>query len=209
MKFKLLALFACLLVLPLFVTQAKGESADIFEASFTSLPLAPGYLDCTGPYTETVNCGDTVNGDTTGAPSWGSIYPCWSSYNMSGPEKVHVLTLSGPANITATLTAGDTNLDVLILSDCDTNACVVADDTSAVYNNAAPGTYYILVDGRDGYAGTYTLTINCELLPTPTPTVTPTPPPVPTTSPFGVALLIIAMTLILGMLTWKFSARRG
>jgi hypothetical protein len=46
---------------------------------------------------------------------------------------------------------------------------------SVTYSGAPAGTYYVSVDGWQGWAGSYTLELTCLTAPTPTPSPTPTP----------------------------------
>ena len=190
-----------------YIVSGKSLKDDIFSESmnWASAPMM-SFMDCTGPTTVSITCGSIYDDTTADGPSWANSYNCWS-YNMTGPEKVHILQLSQNAHLTVTISNTIDELDVFILSDCDTNACVFGNDFTILYPNAPAGTYYIVVDGRDGNSGYYTLTVNCEFLPTPTPTVTPTPPPIPTLSNFSLFFLIILFSLILSSITWKLTRK--
>jgi len=139
--------------------------------------VVDGYEGASGLYTLTVDipneafsCTEAVeledkvpySGSTAGASSLISLYSC-SYWDESGPERVHVITTTGTGDIMATLTdlTVDVDLDVFILDACGPLSCVAAGDTEAVYEDAPPGTYYIVVDGYDGASGSYTLTV-CE-----------------------------------------------
>jgi hypothetical protein len=124
-----------------------------------------------GPYTLTVNAvcsapvnltlGAPYNGTTVGAPSNVSSYNC-SGWTESGPEVVHRITTTMTGDLRAELSnLGGVDLDVFILSDCTAGSCLpgAAGDNAAIYSNAPPGTYYIVVDGYLSAAGSYTLTV--------------------------------------------------
>jgi uncharacterized protein YktA (UPF0223 family) len=93
------------------------------------------------------------------ASSLVSAYTC-ESWDESGPEQVHVITTRGTGTITAALSDISVDLDVFILDACSPLNCAAAGDSEAVYENAPPGTYYIVVDGYDGASGSYTLTVD-------------------------------------------------
>ncbi len=98
-----------------------------------------------------------------GANSNVTTYNC-IGWDESGPEKVYKITTIGTKNIAATLSnlSSGADLDVFILSNCSSNSCLANGDTTATYNNATQGTYYIVVDGYLSNSGSYTLTVNCN-----------------------------------------------
>jgi C1A family cysteine protease len=130
------------------------------------------------PPTPTLNCstataltmGKAYNGKTLATdPAKVSRYACTNRIE-SGPEKVHKVTTTVTGDLTATLTnLSGKDLDVIILNACDPTACVAFGDTQAIYANAPPGTYYLVVDGNNGALGSYTLT---PTLVTPAPDLT-------------------------------------
>ena len=89
-----------------------------------------------------------------------------SSWDETGPEIVHRIVTTGYGNITATLSNLSANLDVFLLNACSPSSLVAYGDSAASYANAPPGTYYVVVDGRSGAAGAYTLTVT-QSCPTP------------------------------------------
>jgi len=128
-----------------------------------------------GPYTITIEseCGPAVtltagvpySSETNGGPvSTVDTYNC-SSWNESGPEKIHKITTTSTGTIKATLSNMSVDLDVFILDSCQAISCLAFGGTIAEYEDAPPGTYYIVVDGYYGAAGAYTLTVDtlsCE-----------------------------------------------
>ncbi len=151
------------------------------SATYNRAPPGPHYIvvdgysnpDITaqGPYTLTVNavCSAPVNltlgapyrNTTIGAPSNASSYNC-SDWSESGPEVVHSITTTMKGDLRAELSdLGGVDLDVFILSDCTKDSCLPGayGDNAVTYSNAPPGTYYIVVDGFLGAAGSYTLTV--------------------------------------------------
>jgi hypothetical protein len=118
-----------------------------------------------------IACGQQVSGDTTGRANHIDDYDC-VGWDESGPEVVYSLDLPtalAPYTITATLSDLSVDLDVFLLS---TEGCYAGDcagDTSnpdgdtATATGVTGGTYYIVVDGYSGAAGSYTLSVACDL----------------------------------------------
>lgn len=127
-------------------------SADIEDQDFTaSFPL-----DCGGA--TTLTSGVSFMGDTTGRNSDVAGYSC-IFWNEDGPEQVHVINTLGGGDIVATLSDHSVDLDVFILSECEVLACRAHGDNTTSITNAGTGTYYVVVDGYNGAAGTYTLDV--------------------------------------------------
>ena len=122
--------------------------------NFTATAASSG-LDCSSAVTLT--SGTAYSSTTSGSPSNVSTYSC-TSWNESGPEKVHKVTTTATGDISATLSGMSADEDVFILSACDPDSCNASGDTSATYSSAPAGTYYIVVDGYNGASGSYTLT---------------------------------------------------
>jgi hypothetical protein len=130
-----------------------------------------------GPYTIniTAQCSPPVEltlgaaylGTTLGNPSNVVSYP-GSPWSETGPEAVHRITTSRTGIIRAELnsiTPVGQDLDVFILSDCVADTMLAFGGQAAEYANAPPGTYYVVVDGYNGSAADYSLTvtsISCE-----------------------------------------------
>jgi len=117
-------------------------------------------LDCSSAVT--ADCGGSYGDDTTGSPSNVDYYGCGGWYE-SGPEDVYVITTSSTGYIRASFSDMEpgVDLDVFILSDCNEGACEAYGNNEAIYADAPPGTYYIVVDGYYGDAGSYMLDIAC------------------------------------------------
>ena len=108
-----------------------------------------------------LNCGVAYNGTTVDGQNIVNKYTGLSWHN-TGKEKVHKITTSYPGRISATLSnLNGKNIDVFILKYADRNCLLASGDSIAIADDAEAGTYYILVDGRYGAEGSYTLTINC------------------------------------------------
>ncbi|NLE76976.1 MAG: DNRLRE domain-containing protein [Chloroflexi bacterium] len=142
-----------------------------------------------------ISCGGVYTGDTTDGPRVVSQYSC-RGWDESGPEAVHVLTLTVAQPLTVSLYYDDAvrDLDVFVLGAPDPEACLAAGDTYAILNPAPAGTYWVVVDGYGGSSGPFTLEVACPLEPGQTPTVTPTPTAT-ATSPSGSGTLFLPLML--------------
>ncbi len=116
--------------------------------------------DCSTPLS--LVCGVPFTGNTTASANNYSTYSC-NSNTYSGNENVHELTLTDTTDIDVSLTnINGKDLNLILLSSCDTTACIQAADTLLLANSLLPGTYYIVVDGADtNDFGAYTLNLNC------------------------------------------------
>lgn len=138
-----------------------------------------------GPYTIQVNCFSPNDSSgtclipidlTCGIPYQGRTYNGTSDFNQYscasqlefGKEKIHRITIDSKAKITASLSnLRGVDLDVHILSSCDTSSCIARNDNIAIADSLPAGTYYIVVDGYGGdttQQGTYTLTVFCDYI---------------------------------------------
>jgi hypothetical protein len=150
-----------------FVVGAPGYDSDRGKAYLLFSNLVG---ICSIP--RSITCGQQVSGDTTGSTSHHLTYSCepWAG-DESGPEVIYSLSLPdsvAPYTVTATLSdLGPNDLDVFILSPggCETGACATASsygDLEAPAIGVTGGTYYIAVDGYNGAAGSYTLSVACQ-----------------------------------------------
>jgi hypothetical protein len=125
-------------------------------------------------------CKGVFPGDTRGKPNNTSRYGDLS-WDESGSEDVYLLHKTVTSDLTVRLVWQDwgLDLDVFLLSGPDPDLLMPGGygDHDFTYRDLAPGTYYVAVDGYQGSAGAYQLSIDCEGEPTPTPTITPTPSP--------------------------------
>ena len=115
-------------------------------------------LNCSGALP--VSCAGQYRGDTRGASSNVTYYSC-KGWRESGPETVYILTTETAGDIVASLDGLSEDLDVFILSACDSMSCLAYGDNTAKYPDAPPGTYYIVVDGYKGASGSFTLSVRC------------------------------------------------
>jgi len=108
--------------------------------------------------TVTVDSADTLQNDTTGAVSELPGYSCFG-WDESGPEQIYKLEVTEQLVLYAGLSDLQSDLDLFLLDDCDTDACIAHANTEFATLVAA-GTYYLVVDGYQGAAGPYTLVIS-------------------------------------------------
>ncbi len=128
-----------------------------------------------------IACGQAVVGNTSGAASMASVYNCAPWLPLTGPERVFSLSLGAGANVDALLSGMNSDLDLLLLANANSAACIVHGDNAISAHGLAAGVYSLVVDGFDGAAGPFQLNVWCPLAvtPTATPTVTPTATPQP------------------------------
>ena len=105
--------------------------------------------------------GQIYQGNTrTALSSVASYEGC--SWNESGSEVLHRITTTAAGRLRAEISnidPADQDLDVFILTDCVAGAAVTYGDMVAEYENAPPGTYYIVVDGYNGDYAAYDLLV--------------------------------------------------
>lgn len=95
-------------------------------------------------------------------------YGC-SPHAYPGQERVFLFSPAGTGQVTLTLNpGGGVDLDVMVLrGSCGQGAtCVAFGDTSAVFNVVAGESFYLVVDGRDGATGSFSLQAACAFPPT-------------------------------------------
>ncbi|MFH1435073.1 MAG: hypothetical protein ABIJ56_05085, partial [Pseudomonadota bacterium] len=117
-------------------------------------------------------CGMSVTGNTAGSGATDVIdsYSCYW-LDETGPEYAYSFSSGSSRSVTFTIdNLSSTFLDLFVLVDngggCNPSSCIeysATDDASdSVTVDVNPGvTYYILVDGYAGTAGTYRFRVNC------------------------------------------------
>ncbi len=133
--------------------QTGGPDGTANECS-TALPL---------------HCGDQLNHSTLvqGRADVWSTYPVTQRLE-SGRETIYELR---PDDLLVMLQLKNltTDLDVFLLSACDTSSSIAptsrssssVNDKMALFEIQTGKTYYVVVDGYDGAAGSYTLEVDC------------------------------------------------
>ncbi len=141
------------------VNAAEGE----FDLSLNCTAVStPNSGTCGNPIA--LSCNQPHSGTVLNGVSNFDSYSCAGS--QMGKEKIHTITLTQSADITATLTGLSSDLDVHILTSCDASTCLSTGDNSATATNLSAGTYYVVVDGNDANlaypSGDYTLRVVCS-----------------------------------------------
>ncbi|MCP4871000.1 MAG: hypothetical protein GY898_20025 [Proteobacteria bacterium] len=116
--------------------------------------------------TEEATCGWSVSATTADATNAIDSYPC-SSWDATGPEVAYTFVPTESGSVTAAMSdiqAGQ-DLDLYILVDegagCDSNTCYAYGNMDATFDVVAGETYYLVVDGYYGAAGTFSLDLTC------------------------------------------------
>ncbi|MBL7808492.1 MAG: T9SS type A sorting domain-containing protein [Saprospiraceae bacterium] len=137
-------------------------------SKFFTTCLSSGTGVCSNPYTAA--CGNTYSGNNgNGVNNYNSYSGAGVNFTqMYGPEIFYELILaqSGPISISLTGLAAGKDLDLIVLSSCNSNSIVAysgnANNSSEYINVTLPaGTYKIVVDGWNYAVSNYTLTVNC------------------------------------------------
>lgn len=125
-----------------------------------------GLLDCSGAIPVTLD--QTYVGTTVGAPSNVDFYDC-SFFDESGPEVVYVLNLPVAANFSVNLIPeAGVDLDLAVLDQCDEDlGCLIVADFGVSTNTPLSGTFYFVVEGYAGAAGSFTIEFIADPLPEP------------------------------------------
>jgi hypothetical protein len=100
---------------------------------------------------------DYAFADTTAGEGVVDAYGCEPAWDESGPEHVYVLTASEDLVADAWLLDNDPDLDLVVLSDCESDSCLAQANSEVSIVLGAGETVYLVVDGFDGAAGAYDL----------------------------------------------------
>lgn len=164
----------CASLVVVFAMPAQAEKGDVFRAhgdtsdrpTVQDLANDKGLLDCSGAIPVVLD--QTYVGDTNTGVNNVSSYSC-SFFDESGPELVYVLELAEPANFTVNLIPeAGVDLDLAVLDQCDEDlGCLIVADTGVSTVVPQVGTIYLVVDGYNGAAGSFTLELIEDPLPEP------------------------------------------
>ena len=131
------------------------------------LGMDRGMLDCSG-MVELAD-GVTSYGTNVGAVNNVSLYGC-SSWSETGGEVVHHIYLDGWYNWSMVVNMGGCDLDIAVLNMCDEDlGCIGVVDGNVNGINGWTGDVYFVVDGYNGAACSFDITV----------TLTPFTPPEP------------------------------
>jgi len=143
---------------------------DTTESDITDIETADGDENVC-PNSTILNCGDTIYGNTNAddlTNNW-SAYSC-SARSEGGNEKVYSFTTETRCKVEITLNDLSTDLDIFLLSSCDSFACQAFSSTpldiqekeQILYNTEPNKKYFLAVDGYNDSSGTYTLKVDCN-----------------------------------------------
>lgn len=109
-------------------------------------------------------CDTSFSGDTSGYTDDLNYYNCSAAYE-GGPENVYRLVLDSPqSQVLIRLTQASYHADLFLLTDCDmAESCLANGDQTMdlLAENLTAGVYYLVVDGYEEAAGTFSGTVDC------------------------------------------------
>lgn len=142
-------------------------SAGAGAGGSTEMPDGGGDM-CAAPLP--VQCGDRLQHSTLVQ----GRADVWRGYNatqrlLSGRETLYALTTPSACSVVAQLQDLTVDLDLLLLTACNPGSNTLASSTpldlqtveTLRFSAAAAKPLYLVVDGYDGAAGSYTLTVDC------------------------------------------------
>lgn len=153
---------------PEVIEPEEPEEPEIVEPEEPELPEEPDVDEPEEPACPVgVTCVDdlpaTYSGNTTGSPSLWDSYACSPGTDESGPEDLYEIVLPTDGFLAVTLSGvpSGVDVDVHLLSDVDSNACIDRGHWEAASLLPA-GTYYVAIDSwvdSSGvvYDGAYTV----------------------------------------------------
>ncbi|MDR3574285.1 MAG: CHAP domain-containing protein [Anaerolineaceae bacterium] len=138
-------------------TPAGGATVALI---FKVISQTPGV--CVPAKNISLSGSDTNNNSTTGSTSNIDSYPV-SSWDSHGPEYTYLFTTAQPATVAVNIWDNTANLKVFLI-DGGSGSCNAANalayGTKVVFNAQANHNYYFVVDGYQGAAGSYRITVN-------------------------------------------------
>jgi len=145
---------------------ADGEDNDGDDLVDCDDPDCAGTLACEPGCEDAaeVTCDARLRGTTAGFPNQFGGYGC-TSWNEGGPERVWALTpdVDGPVVVNVETTDAGVDHDLFLLdATCDPGAgCLDFAGETLVFEGVAGTVYNVVLDGWDGAAGGFVLTVDC------------------------------------------------
>ena len=115
-------------------------------------------------------CDSSMEGDTSAPGSVSSIdrYAC-TTWNATGPELAYSFTPTESGSVAAVLAEiqEGQDLDIYVMEDlaegCHSDGCVAFGDVDVTFDVLAGETYYVVIDGYVGAAGSFVLDLACNV----------------------------------------------
>lgn len=139
-----------------FVVDSSAANEGAYNLRIDCLPLNSN-VDCAGAIG--INCSDRVSADTATGQARQDAYGCTLD-DYAGREHVYRIDLAAPTNVEFVLTEISGNPDLILLTGCDPNACLIWDSGSVTVNDLV-GSVYFVIDSAPGDEGQYELQVNC------------------------------------------------
>jgi len=109
-----------------------------------------------------ISCGQTLSNQDNRGTNRFVDYNCSSFLSFKGTERMYSFEVIAPDTLVTLLISNRTAcMDLFLLSDPDdSQSCLVSSD-DLISINLDPGIYYVAVDGFNGHAGNFDITLNC------------------------------------------------
>jgi len=135
---------------------------------FSTPNCGPTGNSCNNPIT--AYCGYTYTGNNGAGGNNFNTYYYNGQYinNESGPEMIYQITLTSAGPLTISLSGLSGDLDLFLLSSCNSNAVVAvsghggSQGEAIILGNVPAGTYKIVIDGWNYTISNYSLTVSCN-----------------------------------------------
>lgn len=143
-----------------YLIAVDGAAATNGAAFTVTASCGTSALACPAPID--LSCNSLVSGDTTLGTDTATLYAQPDDL-LNGRELVYRFTNPGPGNLAVSflMQNADSRLDVLLLTSCDPTSAIAYDDDSIIRAGLPPGTYFVVVDGRESVSGPFDLVTFC------------------------------------------------
>lgn len=145
------------------VVEGRAGARSDFRLYMDCLP-APGACLPAG----TLTCGSIVSGNNGQPGSTDSVdgWPGCTPFPEDGPEVAYTHVAAASGTVDVALSGLTAELDLFVVRDdgsgCSSAGCLVAGNDALSFAAVAGETYHVVVDGRGGAIGDYTLTLTCR-----------------------------------------------
>lgn len=142
------------------------------DPHYDEVAVLPCNFDCSDNIIP-IQCGDTISGSTVGGFNQINSYICKPGAIYSGTEseahhRFPYGQLKNDDNIILTLVSDNPDLDIFVLANCEPPTsqnepvnCVAWGDDKAVFAGDINKRFYVIIDGKNGASGNYTLHADC------------------------------------------------